>query len=250
MWKWLPCVCCVTMHLILGAGFSIFSPVWPLSAPLTPLRKLQLVAFLQGEWWQPWTDSSALNYPQAPWKASVEWLRHAHCVIPSAFLHSSAADWTIKACPLWPFTSCYITKPFLGEIPLWKRIIISINIAQSWYIFNEIITLSWHLPLWSFQCNIFKPTELFLLHFQTDQRRLWLVTVKLQCFWVTESVMPHTQSVIMKTWDWRVGCKPQIKSEPSCFSSTDALEAARIHIWDTEINLKIYFHIKKTLWKH
>lgn len=169
MWKWLPCVCCVTMHLILGAGFSIFSPVWPLSAPLTPLRKLQLVAFLQGESWQPWTDSSTLNYPQAPWKASVEWLRHVHCVIPSAFLHSSAADWTIKACPLWPFSSCYVTKPFLGEIPLWKRIIISINIAQSWYIFNEIITLSWHLPCGhsnatssnpqNYSCSIFRQTS-------------------------------------------------------------------------------------------
>lgn len=57
-----------------------FLPLWPLLAPLTPLRKPPVGGLSPGRVMAaPWTDSSTLNYPQAPWKASVEQLRHAHC---------------------------------------------------------------------------------------------------------------------------------------------------------------------------
>lgn len=52
--------------------------------------------------------------------------------------------------------------------------------------------------------------------------------------------MPNTQSDIMKTWD----CEYTANQEGAkSFSSTDALEAAHMHE-TTQINLKIYFHIK------
>lgn len=156
MWKPFPCFYSVTMYFVLGAGFSIFFLLWPLSHPSHSLEKVPVGGLSPG--WPmaaPWADSSTLNYPQPPWRANIEWLKHARCVIPSCSLIPAPLIVLLKACLLWLFTSTLQNKAIFGEFHFGRgRIVININITQSLYIFNEIITLSWHFPLRWFQCNI------------------------------------------------------------------------------------------------
>lgn len=182
---------------------------WLLSHPLLTPKEVPVGGLSPG-WLMaaPWADSSTLNYPQASWGAHVEWLSHTQCVIASCSFSPAPLTRRRSVCVSFP----YDTQELFSRILLWK-IIISIN--KCFHLQSKNY-LSWHFPLWLSQQNITSNPQNCSSVISRQINAVQFVTVKLQCFWVTEFVMPNTRGII-KTW----GCEytATVQSAQSSISS-------------------------------